>query len=264
MTKLAPLRLVQTLIAVIAIAALVSARSPSPSDRGQANISSDAVHLLRHYAAVGLDKLEPADTRDMARLLAERSIVADVMAPLPYTGQAIDSMAGVLSEAQSRWLEGKTAGVTTSILADRITQQLELNNAPETLAIRVAHVNRARVRVWSHVPELRVAPIETSASAAATRQLFPERLSPFEALMVVEMVLHRKMTDPAFSKTESEERSTPFPPLVSRKPGIYVVELDPRQEAFREHVRSVASVKWPTAEKALSLIPTILEADHAR
>jgi hypothetical protein len=248
-------------IAAVVIASVVTAAGWS-SGRSQTSERIDPVSALRQYAAVGLDKLAVDETRDLTHILAERSVVASLIDPFPYTEQAVDALANRLNESQSRWRQGESAGVTAVMLADRLTRELELASKAEYLAIRPAHVNRARIRVWSYVPELRAK--DADARTARDGRFFADQLSPVEAYMVADMVIHRKLTDPAFGKTEAEEQSLPFPPLVSRKPGIYVVDLDPRLEEFREQVRSVASAKWPTAEAALSLVPVLLEADHAR
>jgi hypothetical protein len=248
-------------VAAILMGLIATTVNLSSSGDGQADVRTESVLALRQYAAVGFDDLSVEDTKAMARLLAERSIVASLIDPFPYTEQAIGALADRLGQSQSRWRQGQSAGVTAAILAERLNEELDLDKGPEHLVIRPGHVNRARIRVWSFVPELRLADAGTERRGG---WFFAEELSPLEAYMVAEMVIHRKLTDPSFAKTEDEERSVPFPPITSRAPGIYVVDLDPRLEEFREHVRSTASVKWSTAEDVLSRVPVLLEADHGR
>jgi hypothetical protein len=107
------------------------------------------------------------------------------------------------------------------------------------------------------VPELSTG-IDRS-EATAGKQLFGPTMSPFEAYLASESVLHQKLFNDEFVRTTAEELAQRGVPMKPETPGLHLREPNPRRLEFREHLAKVAQTKWQTPEDVVRTVSAILE-----
>lgn len=235
----------------VTIAAALGATSSSVMAQG------NRFETLRQHAKKG-PHLSSADADAVARELAQANFGTMLMGPLRASGSLTDQLVQDLTNLQMAWQGGKHGGIHETQLATSLNQHLELDRTPGYLRVRPDQVRRIRTQVWMRVPELSTGIDRRSPSAKGGGTIFSKRMSPFEAFLVADWLLYQKWTDDDFVKTPAEEQAdkrkqkAPVPAGLSWRP------LNPRREAFENHLRIMAANKWQSAEVILSVVKEIL------
>ncbi len=242
------------LLALASVLVLTSTRGTALDAAPQQARSPVTNAELRRMAATVRSGLSFDDAHALGVALARRNMV--VRSLNGRLMQEISERLGQhLAERQLAWQANRTAGIHPARLAEQLNVHLETASGPDYLRVRPEHLDRGRVETWLRLPEL--SPGERLVAPGVPD--LPRTMSPFEAYVVADWAIASKILNPAFTRTDAEERRASFLPPPELPPGMHAVEINSRAEEFVRHLSRVALRKWGDVDSAMLAIVSVLE-----
>jgi hypothetical protein len=231
----------------------VSLLGMAPVDVQQTQESSYS--RLNALAKTSSGSLEPDPAREIALELADGNFSEEFFADVDDS-DAKNQLADLLSSKQMAWQTQKARGVTGHGFLRAMNEELELDKAPNHLRLRSHDLTRVRTQLWLRVPALVSGKSRKDAHAGV--QIFSPTMSPFEAFLAADVLLHKKAYDDDYTRTLPEERARGWV-ISQQRRGLYVLPDNPRRDEFLAHMKTVASRKWSSVPDALEALGRALE-----
>jgi hypothetical protein len=251
-------------ILVVALAAIpfvepIFGALPAPAAQSAvAPASSDVPFAeLRKKSKFTRTGLTPAEAQDLGYELARNNFALIVMHTAGVDDALVREFGDSLGERQLAWQLDRNGGHHEQKLLEALNRQLGLDSAPGYLQIRRRELRRMRLEVWIRVPEVSTG-LERQGVASG-QAIFPPRMSPFEAYLVSDLILHQKVFNDDYLRTDAEDKRLGGRPSPPKRPGLYVVTPNPRGQEFHRHVETIARTKWNTPEAVMQTVNDILE-----
>lgn len=251
--------LVVALAAIAFVAEPIFGALPAPAVQSAAQPASSDLPFaeLRKKSKFTRTGLTPAEARDLGYELARNSFALTVMNTAGVDDALVRGFGDALGGRQLAWQLDRNGGHHEQKLLQALNRQLGLDGAPGYLQIRRRELRRMRLEVWIRAPEVSTG-VERQGVASG-QAIFPQRMSPFEAYLVSDLILHQKVFNDDYLRTDAENERLGGRPSPPKKPGLYVVTPNPRGEEFHRHVETIARTKWNTPEAVLQSVNDILD-----